>query len=312
MKPDRAPLDVEPSQPAHLPPGTIVAQRYWVQRRVARTAMSAVYHARDLRTATVCIVKCLASTASGLPPEPARRAFHREAHILATLRGPFPTLLAFGREAFGWYCVQEYIPGVTLEEVLVAGRLSAERGLIIAEALIHALAEVHRQGFIYGDLHPRNVIVRPDSSVVLIDMGLARPIGTDPPELRGVGTPGYAPPEQAAGRPLDESADIYALGVVLSELLDEGWLSELTRLRLRTAQAPLSTERRVTLGDLCQAMRRDRAKLARSRHPTPTFSQHTVRAIRRRRVQEAVIVLTLAITCILMALLLIGLMLAPG
>lgn len=259
-----------PLEAGDLPAGMTLRRRYVLLRRIARTAMSAVYLAHDLEHDRLCVVKRLAPTERAPAYAGCLRAFRREAAVLHALTGPFPQLYGLHRDGFGWYTVLEYIPGPTLAQMLTDGTPSLTEALHIAEGLIAALAALHERQppLVYGDLHPRNVIVQPAGAIVLIDMGLARPAGSDPPELRGVGVPAYASPEQIGGLPLDIRSDLFSLAVLLEELLDQEHLPEGLRTALELAQAPLRSERRVSLAVLAQEVRLARRSATSERDAT--------------------------------------------
>ncbi len=292
-----------------LPPGTLLGERFLLERRLARTAMSAVYKAYDALDDTPCIVKCLAPTPRGPSPAVARDAFIREACILARLNGPFPSLIWLECDSFGWYLVETCFEGPTLAQILAGGQPSLATGLAVAAGLVEAVAVIHRAGLIHADLHPGIIIVQDENQVNVIDLGLARPIGVSLPELQGVGVPGYAPPEQITGEPLDESADVYALSVVLTELLDLSQLPAYLRVVLDEAQAPLRAERRVSLADVGRAIRLSRARLATT-HAPPRDRLSAMHATRRQRAIQGAAVLALAIGLVLIALLALGLVIA--
>lgn len=287
-----------------LPPGTLLAGRFVLGQRLARTAMSAVYKAYDAFTDSPCLVKCLAPTTRGLSPMAARDAFIREACTLARLDGPFPSLIWLDYDSFGWYLVETFLEGTTLAEILATGRPPREVGLAIAVELVEAVAAIHRAGLVHADLHPGNIIVQSGNRVKVIDLGLARPIGAELPDLRGAGVPGYAPPEQIAGQPLDESADVYALSIVLSELLDVEQLPAYLRIILDEAQSPLRAERRVGLADVGRAIRLSRANYIATDGPHGRTS--AIHSVRRRRAIQGAIMLALAIVLVLMTLLVLG------
>jgi serine/threonine-protein kinase len=155
-----------------------------------------------------------------------------------------------GRDADGsLYFIMREVRGETLEVIL--GRLRAgdpethrkfgfERRLQIGVGVLEALAFAHAQGVVHRDVKPANIMVGPYGEVYLLDWGIARSIAAH----AGVsGTPAYMSPEQAAGAPADPAADVYALCVVLQELMT---------LQPRFADAP-------AMGDLDQALARVRA-----------------------------------------------------
>ncbi len=105
-------------------------------------------------------------------------------------------------------------------------------------------------GIIHGDLHPRNIIVNSEGGVSLIDFGLSRYRDEVVPELADIGRPGYTPPEQLTGGPIDERSDLFALAQVLDELLaDETLPSSLQRL-INLMREPLVARRQVNLASL--------------------------------------------------------------
>ncbi|PDV98037.1 serine/threonine-protein kinase [Candidatus Chloroploca asiatica] len=284
----------------------MIGGRFILQAQLARTAMSHVFRAYDCHTGTVCVVKSLAPTARGLPPDDALLAFLREAATLAQLDGPFPRLVTINREQAHWYMVQTYIEGQTLDAILEAKSLTEARALTIAASLIQALSLVHQANLIYGDLHPGNVMVQADGSVILLDMGLARPCASDPPELRGIGTPGYAAPEQYAGLPLDQSSDIYALSLVLTDLFADLNVPEVVHVVLAQAQEPLQARRRVGLADIRRVVDIAQRNRRRRAQPVPTLPAVDLRTARRQRAQQARII-GLCIITMLAILVLAGL-----
>jgi serine/threonine-protein kinase len=124
--------------------------------------------------------------------------------------------------------VFEYVEGETLAARLQRGALPIAEAIEVAWQLADALATAHRHGIIHRDLKPTNVVLTPDGHAKVLDFGIARlvPLGADPsataPGTVGgglVGTPGYAAPEQYLSRNVDGRADLYALGVILFEML---------------------------------------------------------------------------------------------
>ena len=116
------------------------------------------------------------------------------------------------------HLVFEYVEGPSLGSLLAAnGALAVPDVVAIAEQLAWALAYLHGQGLVHHDLKPSNILLR-DGRPVVVDLGLAREIGTQP-RTRLHGTAGYHAPEQLAGRPAAASMDVYTLGVVLFELV---------------------------------------------------------------------------------------------
>lgn len=204
----------------------ILGQRYELVREIASGAMGAVHEARDLQTGEAVAVKMLR-------PELAadgaiRRRFHRESSILRAIEHPAVVrVLDVGKdEDDRAYTVMEFLRGETLEaRIHREGRL--EKGVIgpILLTLADALAAVHAQGVVHGDLKPANVILLESGaacSARLVDFGLSKVEGLDRLTRTGelAGTPIYMAPELVTGgvEP-DARIDLYALGVIAYEAL---------------------------------------------------------------------------------------------
>ncbi|HWI17125.1 MAG TPA: tetratricopeptide repeat protein, partial [Vicinamibacterales bacterium] len=124
--------------------------------------------------------------------------------------------------------VFEYVEGETLSTRLQRGPMEVAEAVEVAWQLADALAAAHAQGIIHRDLKPSNVVIGPESRAKVLDFGIARMVpagadmsGTAPGTIGGglVGTPGYAAPEQYLSRNVDGRADLYALGVMLFEMI---------------------------------------------------------------------------------------------
>lgn len=206
-----------------MEPGTTIAQRFQVDRRVSVGGMSAVFHATDLRLGGEVAVKVLL----GPHIEEHKERLFREARILERLSNPgIVRYVAHGEAESGQaYLAMEWIKGETL------GKRLSRTGLTMAEAVrlvmrvAETLAVAHGKGIIHRDVKPGNLLLR-DGSIeepTVIDFGIAR-MGLGPSEIThtGVmlGTLGYMAPEQARGtKQLDARADVFALGAVLFKCL---------------------------------------------------------------------------------------------
>ncbi len=209
--------------------GTVLDERYEVQRRIGRGGMGTVYLGRQVAIGRPVAIKVLGRLAS-LDHERVRR-FYREARAAASLDSPhIITVYDFGRTADErLYLVMEYIDGPSLADVLAElGRLPFERAIPICVQICDALAAAHRQGVVHRDLKPGNVMLqqKPDASdfVKVLDFGIAKT--NDPSDDEKLtqtgsvcGTPAYISPEVARGRRATASSDLYALGALLYELL---------------------------------------------------------------------------------------------
>jgi predicted Ser/Thr protein kinase len=153
--------------------------------------------------------------------------FKREARLLAKLQHScIVAIHDFGETSAGHlYFVMEYVDGTDLRRILSDSRLNPEQALAVVGQLCDALQAAHRQGIVHRDIKPENVLVTRDGYVKLADFGLARPpqdVGVSGLTSTNVimGTPDYMAPEQCAGAAkADHRSDIFALGVMLYEML---------------------------------------------------------------------------------------------
>jgi len=194
--------------------------RYEIVRHLARGGMAEVYLARDLLLDRPVALKVLFPEFSGNRSFVER--FRREARAAANLNHPnIVSIYDWGEENGTYFIVMEYIDGLTLREVIRAeGRLAPERSAAIGADIAAALDFAHRGGVIHRDVKPGNVII--SGMVKVTDFGIAR--ANDPQESLTqtgavMGTATYFSPEQAQGVAIDPRSDVYALGVVLYEMV---------------------------------------------------------------------------------------------
>lgn len=214
--------------------GRMLGGRYRLGRQLGVGGYGAVFAAEDLLTHDRVAIKVLTPAASQCAELVTR--FHREAIAASRARHPHIVDIADFDvdDDGGHYIVMERLDGrdlaAAIEEAIEdGGRLAPARALVIAAQCARGLAAAHRVGVLHRDLKPANVFLvqRPDGgeSVKIIDFGiskLTRAAGdyTDvTSSSKVVGTPAYMAPEQACGNPLDARADVYALGVMLFEML---------------------------------------------------------------------------------------------
>ncbi|MBZ0236550.1 MAG: serine/threonine protein kinase, partial [Deltaproteobacteria bacterium] len=222
-----ADLVARSSSPAR---GRVLGQRYRLDRSLGVGGYGAVFAAHDLHTGEAVAIKVL-SPAVERSPEMLTR-FHREAIAASRVRHPgIVDVVDFDVDDEGTqYIVMEFLDGHDLAQRLEdAGRLPPATALAIAAQCARGLAAAHHVGVLHRDLKPANVfLVRQRDGgerVKVIDFGiskLTRAAGDYTDVTRGsqvVGTPRYMPPEQARGEELDGRADVYALGVMMFEML---------------------------------------------------------------------------------------------
>jgi len=212
--------------------GTFLSNRYKIVRVLGSGGFGETYVAEDTQRPgqPQCVVKQLkVVTDNPNVLHLARRLFRTEADALERLgqHPQIPQLLAFFEEGQEFYIVQELIEGCSLaSELLMDRRQSPAQVVQLLADLLPVLAFVHSQGVIHRDLKPSNIIRRQaDHRLVVIDFGIAKKLSTQIVEMDpatkftiAVGTPGYMPSEQSAGRPHFNS-DLYALGMIAIEAL---------------------------------------------------------------------------------------------
>ena len=152
--------------------------------------------------------------------EDARRVLRREASYLSALRHPgFQQLLGSSLDGPEPFLVLEYVEGYTLETILdVEGRFAPVDALNVVSELVAALGYLHRLGIAHLDVKPANAILR-DGRVVLMDLGLAQPLGTPMSPASPRGTRGYIAPEQWCRAPASPAMDLFSAGCLLHALV---------------------------------------------------------------------------------------------
>lgn len=205
---------------------------YRLEETIGHGGMGVVYRAIDTRLGRRVAIKILPPSPPGgeAGDEERSRRFLQEAKAASALDHPhIVTLYDVGREGDVEYLVMEYVAGPTLAQVLAAGPLPITRAVTIARQVADALAAAHAAGIVHRDLKPQNVMIGEDGRARVLDFGLAR-IGVPDPEGRTMaagltlpgtvlGTPAYMAPEQVEGRTVDARGDVYAVGILLYEML---------------------------------------------------------------------------------------------
>lgn len=206
---------------AALRVGSRLGARYEILDLLGSGGMGVVYKVRDLELGDVAALKLLRSHAL----QDAEQVERLKEEIRLARRITHPNVLRtfdFG-EADGYsFITMEYVRGVTLRALLEqSGKLPYSAGLRIARQLAAGLAAAHEVGVLHRDIKPENLILESGGDLKLMDFGIARPVHRSAGLTQVgmvVGSPDYASPEQITGGTLDQRADLYACGVVLSEL----------------------------------------------------------------------------------------------
>jgi serine/threonine-protein kinase len=194
---------------------------YRIEAPVARSGMASIFRAVDTRDNRVVALKI---------PHPDMEAdpilfdrFQREASIGEKLCHPKVMRVYGGENRSRIYMVMEWCEGRLLRQILSEGRIPQERAIRIAIAVLDALDYIHANGVVHRDLKPENIMVDAGDNIKLIDFGIAGDAAarrlTYANFTATLGTPDYISPEQVKGKRGDGRSDIYAVGVILYEML---------------------------------------------------------------------------------------------
>jgi hypothetical protein len=192
--------------------------RYRPLRPLGSGGMGQVWLACDEETGLDVALKIVAREGKA-----AARA-EREARAAAALRHPrCQRVYALARDPSHVYIAYEYVPGKTMRQALAAGEVDDRAAVAICVQVLEALAHAHGRGIVHRDVKPSNVLIaeEPELDVRLLDFGLAQMAEFETLTTVGdvPGTLGYIAPERLSGRPATESADVWAVGVMLWEAL---------------------------------------------------------------------------------------------
>ncbi len=237
---------------------------YKIEYRLGAGATGVVFRARHDNQMAPIALKVLHDSLGTITS--LKRRFEREARVLSKLEHPnIVHITDFGVVEGLTFIAMELLEGLTLEEVLDEAPVVPERALDIAAEVLDGLAYAHEQQVVHRDLKPANVFLceggrdgdPTKDSVKLLDFGLAKMLSDDDVAEDGtltrrgriVGTPAYMAPEQITGVSLDQRADVYAMGILVYELLADRRpflserRSELLRAHLLEPPPPLAVAR---------------------------------------------------------------------
>jgi len=193
---------------------------YQIESTLGQGGMGVVYLAEDLVLRRRVALKFL-NPELARDPE-ARKRFLNEGRAAATLGHPNAAVLyEVGTEGEDLFLAMEYVPGVSLRELLADGPLQWVEVLGVAVEILAALREAHSKGIVHRDMKSQNVRRTPDGRIKVLDFGLAKIVGGSSITREGsiIGTVAYMSPQQVVGEDLDGRTDLYSLGVVMYELL---------------------------------------------------------------------------------------------
>jgi serine/threonine protein kinase len=202
----------------------VLGDRYQLQDPIGRGGMATIYRGRDLHMDRVVAVKVLREIYSTDPKFVTR--FQREAKAASALQHPnIVQVYDYGQTDGNYYIVMELVEGTDLRRYLRYRHvLDLDRAVIIAHDVALGLGAAHRRDIVHRDVKPQNVLVGRDGSIKLTDFGIAsvyKDINAERLTTTGMtlGTVQYYAPEQAQGEIVTPAADVYALGVVMYEML---------------------------------------------------------------------------------------------
>jgi serine/threonine-protein kinase len=200
--------------------GRLIDGRYQVRSRIARGGMATVYLATDQRLDRLVAVKIMHGHLAD--DSQFKERFIQEARSAARLAHPnVVNVFDQGQDAESAYLVMEYLPGITLRELLQEyGALTPEQTMDITEAVLAGLAAAHKAGIVHRDLKPENVLLADDGRIKIGDFGLARAASANTATGKALlGTIAYLSPELVTRGIADTRSDIYAVGIMMFEML---------------------------------------------------------------------------------------------
>lgn len=200
--------------------GRLIDGRYQVRSRIARGGMATVYLATDLRLERRVAVKIMHGHLAD--DSQFKQRFIQEARSAARLAHPnVVNVFDQGQDTESAYLVMEYLPGITLRDLLEEyGSLTPQQTIDISEAVLSGLSAAHKAGIIHRDLKPENVLLADDGRIKIGDFGLARAASANTATgAQLLGTIAYLSPELVTRGVADTRSDIYAVGIMMYEML---------------------------------------------------------------------------------------------
>lgn len=201
---------------------TILNNRYILKAQQGSGGMAVIYRAVDRELGRTVAVKILRPSLTTDPTFLAR--FRNEARAVANLSHPnIVTVHDVGNDGPTHYIVMEYVEGQDLKKIIrTEGVLSVKRSLNLAIQICAGIGFAHRAALVHADVKPQNILVTSDDRVKVTDFGIAQALTDTQPMTRQEvvwGSPHYFAPEQARGEKPTPAADVYAIGIVMFEML---------------------------------------------------------------------------------------------
>ena len=198
--------------------GTVFGGRYVVQSQVGTGGMATVYRGMDQRLDRLVAIKVMLSRYASDPSFAAR--FKQEAQAAAALQSPYiVSVYDWGKEGDTYYIIMEYLRGTDLKTGIRShGALAPRKVAQIGAQVCSALSVAHAHEIIHRDIKPQNIMIQPNGDAKVMDFGIARSKNSHLTQTNSVlGTAHYVSPEQAQGKELGPTSDLYSLGVVMYE-----------------------------------------------------------------------------------------------
>ena len=207
----------------HTLVGLVFDHRYEVQQKIGIGGMADVYRGKDTLLGRPVAIKILHQNFGSDQDFVAR--FKREAQAAGKLNHPnVVSMYDVGFDQGFHYIIMEYVSGCTLKEYMqhYDGQISVQEAVKITVAIAEGLEHAHTMGIVHCDIKPHNILITDSGRVKVTDFGIARAINSAATMMfthSVMGSAHYISPEQASGKSINVSTDIYSLGVVLYELL---------------------------------------------------------------------------------------------
>ena len=198
--------------------GRILNERYKLTERVGMGGMAEVWRATDIVLGRTVAVKVMLPQYAA--DEEFADRFRQEAAAAANLSSPYiVNIYDWGQDQGTYYIVMEYVRGADLKSgIKQRGAISQRKAAEIGAEVCQALMVAHKQDIVHRDIKPQNIMIQPDGNIKVMDFGISHAKNSVKPTTESVlGTAHYISPEQAQGKALGATSDIYSLGVVLYE-----------------------------------------------------------------------------------------------
>jgi serine/threonine protein kinase len=207
--------------PTELERGTTFAERYEVIEELGKGGMGKVYKVFDKKIKEVVALKLIRPEIS--TDEKTIERFNNELRLARKISHRHVCrMYDLGEEGASHFITMEYVPGEDLKRFIKRSeQLTVGKAVSIAKQICEGLAEAHHLGVIHRDLKPQNIMIDSEGNTRIMDFGIARFLEGEGVTTQGVliGTPDYMSPEQAEMEGVDQRSDIYALGVILFEMV---------------------------------------------------------------------------------------------